>query len=312
MEGSQWVVAFGLGCPVEHAGAVAAGAVACGVYELGHEGFACLGAACLIACLHYHHWATVFPGQGVYVLYHALEGLVLALGEARLHVPVGVDAHAYHVILRMVFLEAVEDGVVAVDVAGSVEVDDAGGIGVHPLGGAIACLGEAGILAHVLGRVRHGPQEAVGGLVSYLYPLHVDASRLEQLEGAGGVACQGAFHLAVVVVFPLGGDVLLAWVGPPVAVVEVDHYRHALVLGAASHGKHVVHVAQAVLGVYPHAESRRVEAQLSHEGDVVALLASLVIQLHAAALEFARAADVGTEPEFLCPRGHAEKAKKQG
>ena len=47
----------------------------------------------------------------------------------------------------------------------------------------------------------------------------------------------------------------MCWVGPVVAVMEVNHHRHAIVLSAESQFKHVFLVAKTVFRLYPHTQT---------------------------------------------------------
>ena len=53
---------------------------------------------------------------------------------------------------------------------------------------------------------------------------------------------------------------LLAWVSPPVAVVEVYHYSHAVVLCALCHRQNVVLAAESATRVHPYTQTDGVEA----------------------------------------------------
>lgn len=64
-EGTEPVVAFGFGCPVENALAVAVGLMAGGIDEAFHESFAVHGAVGIIARLHNHQRRVVFFVEGV-------------------------------------------------------------------------------------------------------------------------------------------------------------------------------------------------------------------------------------------------------
>ena len=83
----------------------------------------------------------------------------------------------------------------------------------------------------------------MGGLVAHLHPFYLYAVVFQQLERLASVLSQGLLHLLIVHVLPCGGDVLLAGVGPPVAVVEVNHDGHVLQLGTQGHLQHVLFAA---------------------------------------------------------------------
>lgn len=66
------------------------------------------------------------------------------------------------------------------------------------------------------------------------------------------------------VVLPGGGNCLVRGVGPPVAVVEVDHDGHAVVFGTFGHGEDVVGVTEALCGVDPYTKTYGVQAEFVH------------------------------------------------
>ena len=114
---------------------------------------------------------------------------------------------------------------------------------------------------------------------------------------------QCLLHLLVVHVFPCCGNVLLAGVGPPVAVVEVNHDGHVLQFGAQGHLQHVLFAAQTVCGIHPNAVSGGIQAVGFHQLGVLAGLSLDVVERHVVLFQGGGSTDVGTQPErvvFLC------------
>ncbi len=65
--------------------------------------------------------------------------------------------------------------------------------------------------------------------------------------------------------FPRGGDVLFAWVGPTIAVMEVDQHVHTQFLRAQGFLDHVFRAAKTILGVHPDAQTNGLQAEFFHQ-----------------------------------------------
>ena len=155
----------------------------------------------------------------------------------------------------------------------------------------------------------------MSGFVAHLHPSHVDVVLPEQLQRFAGVGSQGVFHFVVGEILPSGGNRLFGRVGPPVAVVEINHDGHAIIAGAEGHGDHIVLIAETSTRIHPHAQANGIEAQLVHEGGVFAQLALSIVEALATRFQLSGAADVGTQPKrSVLARGRKshepEQAKK--
>ena len=105
MRCSEGVAAFGFGCPIEDAVAVAFGLVFCVVDDVGEEFFA-FGRACsLNASLDDDDVFAIFLGKVDNVGGEFVESLLVGLCRACLMIPIGVDAKSDDVPLGIVFLE---------------------------------------------------------------------------------------------------------------------------------------------------------------------------------------------------------------
>ena len=116
------------------------------------------------------------------------------------------------------------------------------------------------------------------------------------------------FHLFIVVALPGGRDRLLARVGPPVTVVEVNHHIHAERLSPQGHRQQLVLVARSITcGLHPdtQADGRHLVVILE-QLQTLALMAVSVVKDHAALLLTGQAAHVGTLHE-TCLRSRSDK-----
>ena len=86
-----------------------------------------------------------------------------------------------------------------------------------------------------------------------MHPGDIHASGLQRLQDFLRVRLHGRGHRGGVLPLPGGGDILLAGIGPGVAVVEVDQQLQAQRLGAFRFRDHVRLTIPATFGVHPHA-----------------------------------------------------------
>ena len=89
-------------------------------------------------------------------------------------------------------------------------------------------------------RTTHRPEETVGGLVAYLNPTHIDTSVLDGLQNLTSMSSQRLTHLLIVHFLPRSRDVLLTRIGPPIAIVEVNHHDHSLLFSSFCHLDNIV------------------------------------------------------------------------
>ena len=171
--------------------------------------------------------------------------------------------------------------------------------GVHRLHGIIAAeheLCERHRAAFV--GLADGVEHAALRLVAHLHPFRHHASRLDGRQHVVGVVVDVLCQRLHAVVGPRRGDGLAAWVGPCVAVVEVDHHAHALCLCAPAHRHHLLLTAGTAVH-RPHAQADVVDALLLQNLQNVLLLPVLVEPLCAPAFHLWHKAHVGTEGKVL-------------
>ena len=123
-----------------------------------------------------------------------------------------------------------------------------------------------------------------------------------------------ALHLLEAVTLPGGGDALLFWVGPRVAVVKTHHQVHALRLHALGHSQQFVLVAVAMSRIHPdaHPDSRHLIVVLQ-QFQAFALPSVAVVELDATSLLSLQESYVGAlhKISFLCTTGKWQADKKQ-
>ena len=102
-------------------------------------------------------------------------------------IPIRIYTDAYHVETGAILLQSVEDKVIPFLVASAIQVHDDGSIRIDAFHGFVACLGETGILLHIVLGTPHRPEKAMGGLIAHLHPFHVDVMVFEKLQDIRGV-----------------------------------------------------------------------------------------------------------------------------
>ena len=143
------------------------------------------------------------------------------------------------------------------------------------------------------------------GLVAYLYPAHLYPSLPDGQQHLACMVGEGLPQLAIRHLLPCGWYVLLPGIGPPVAVVEINHQGHAPVLGSPGHTHHIFFIAETSMlhWVYPYTQPNGIESQFTHQGCILARLALSIIQLDATGLQLGSTADVCPQPEGLSRHG---------
>ena len=175
---------------------------------------------------HHHRFHAIFLGNTAQIGSKFFHSFMPIIHQFAIHVPIGIHAHANHIESRAIFSQAIKNEIVAMRVAGAIQMHNHRGLRIHLFHGCIACIGEPGILVHVLLRTPHRPKKAIGGFIAHLHPFHINAVGFKQLESFACVSGKGLLHLLIVVVFPSLRNVLFPRVSPPVAVVEINHNRH--------------------------------------------------------------------------------------
>ena len=206
------------------------------------------------SCLDNHHVAVILLRDSTDVLHAVSDGLPCVRLLLRLHGPVGVERHAYHIEFPSVLEYRVEVMVVQGVVETIVEMHYHDGFGAHALHGVVALADESGILLGVPLHMSHAlcyrrvalsvlhlpscdgvgddaPQHTVRCLIAHLHPPWADTVVLEQCEHLYGVCPESLQHGLVRHLLPCLRDILLGRVGPPVRVVEINHYVHPERLG---------------------------------------------------------------------------------
>ena len=211
----------------------------------------------------------------------------------------GIERHAYEVVIDGVVAQDAQVPVVEPLVEAVVEVDDGLCLREHGLDRLAASLDESCVLLGMLLSTPHGPEEAIGCLVTHLYPFGADAACAQVGQHFGGVASHVVEHFLVPVFSPSLGDVLFAGVGPVVAVVKVYHDVHAQATGPKRLFEDVLLRTEAVAGIYPYTETDGVEAEVFHQSRTLHRVALSGGEAETAFLEFGRPADVGAEGEVL-------------
>ena len=156
------------------------------------------------------------------------------------NIPIRIDAKANHIVTDLILSQSVEDEVVTVRVEGSIEMNDDFCLWKYLFYCPIACIRQSGILLHIILRTTHRPEETVGGLVAYLNPTHIDTSVLDGLQNLTSMSSQRLTHLLIVHFLPRSRDVLLTRIGPPIAIVEVNHHDHSLLFSSFCHLDNIV------------------------------------------------------------------------
>ena len=216
--------------------------------------------------------------------------------------PVRIYGHADDVPLCAVVAQGVKVIVVEVVVISVVKVYYHLCLWHHLLHGVIASLEESGILLGVVLKLAYRPHHAVGGLVAHLHPFHRDAVVFKHGKHLLGMVCHIDKQLLVLMLCPCRGYVLLGWVCPPVAVMEVNHDVHAQLLGTQCLDQHILFVAPIAMlcRVNPYAQANGIESHLLHQGSGLTFLALVVIELVSAALHLCSPTDVGSKGEVCC------------
>ena len=104
---------------------------------------------------------------------------------------------------------------------------------------------------------------------------------------------------------PRSRDVLLGRIGPPVAVMEVNHHLHAEGFGTLGLDQHIFLVAPIVMlrRVYPYTKTDGIHTVFLHQGCTFTLLPFIIIESMSFRLHFSGPTDVGTFVEinhFFC------------
>ena len=133
LESPKWIMAFGLGCPVEHAQTMALTIFLRGSYDLCQYLLALLGLLGLYTSFDHHQRGVIFliqsPDVGGEITDSALpRGL-----ELRLNVPVGIDADSYDIPGTIVLPQSVEDEMITLRITATVEVDNGLGVRIDSL-----------------------------------------------------------------------------------------------------------------------------------------------------------------------------------
>ena len=76
------------------------------------------------------------------------------------------------------------------------------------------------------------PKKSVGCFVAHLYPLGCNAVVFQVLQHFTCMVGHILFHFFIGMSAPRLGYVLLGWVGPPVAIMEVHHHFHTQFFGS--------------------------------------------------------------------------------
>ena len=139
-----------------------------------------------------------------------------------------------------------------------------------------------------------GPEHAALDLVANLHHLGLLARSLEVGEDFFRVVVDVLFEPLGAMAFPRGRRDLMAGVGPPVAVVEVDEHFQAERVRALRHLQRElrVHVAAALRRMVPDAEAHPVHAMVLHDLELVHRRAVLVIILRAGRFHLGQHRDV--------------------
>ena len=167
----------------------------------------------------------------------------------------------------------------------------------HLLDSSIASIRQTCILIHMLLRTSHGPKESVGSLVAHLYPAHIYPSLFNSSQHVAGMVCQRMFHLQVFHLLPCSRDILLSWISPPVAIVEIYHDSHSPLLGSKRHLHHIILVTQSGLGIDPNTQTNGIESQFVHQFRALTRLPFGIAQLYPASLKIRSATNVCPQPE---------------
>ena len=93
---------------------------------------------------------------------------------------------------------------------------------------------------------------------------------------------------------PRGGDVLFAWVGPTIAVMEVDQHVHTQFLCAQGFVDHVFRAAKTILGVHPDAQTNGLQAEFFHQCGALPRFAARIGKTVALGLHFGYPTNVCT------------------
>ena len=136
------------------------------------------------------------------------------------------------------------------------------------------------------------PEHPVGDFVTHLHPGDVDSGVLEREQDIFGMRFHRGGHRGRVLAFPRSGHVLLAGVGPGVAVMEVNHHFHSERMGAPGLFNHVRLAVPAVRRVHPHAQAHGIQSEFLHQGGAFTLLSGGVVELETAGFHLRDPADV--------------------
>ena len=175
----------------------------------------------------------------------------------------GIERQADQVVLQAALFAIVEEPVELGFVLPLVDVDHHVGLGEDFLRSGIAGVVQFGIVAEAqIGIVLPGrPEHAARGLVADLDPGRRDAGLLQGVQHVAGMIGHGVAQLRQREILPCGRLVLLARIGPGIAVVEVNHDLHAQILGANGLGHHVFLPAPSAFRIDPHAKPDGIYAE---------------------------------------------------
>ena len=157
-------------------------------------------------------------------------------------------------------------------------------------------------------------QHAAVGLVAHLHPTRCHTCLLEGCEHLPGMVGHGCLQSRNRVVGPSSRYILTPWVGPPVAVMEINEYIHPQCLGRLGLGHHiggVAEMAQPYRRVYPHTQADGVHAQLLHQRRTASLFTLPIVESTAIGLHLGIPRDVCSAPEGLPQECNREKKHTQ-
>ena len=137
------------------------------------------------------------------------------------------------------------------------------------------------------------PEHAAGGLVADLDPGRRDTGITQGGQHIGRMIRDGLHKRLERQVFPGSRFVLLARIGPGIAVVEINHHLHAKGLGPAGLRHHIFLTAPAVLGIDPDPQPDGVHAKRLEQGHAFHLLTLGRIELAAFLLHLCQPAHIG-------------------